>query len=189
MPDNCNVLAVQLRALAQHIAIVGHSRLGKTALWCSAQDERFSLTVSNDSGCCGAALSRGKTGEKIADITKNFPYWFCGKLVSFAEKENELPLDQHMLLALTAPRGLLINSASEDSWADPKSEYLSAAAASTAFELLGEAGLPDIEREPITGERLLTGTAAYCLRKGTHYLSRTDWLNILEYRAVHNGRF
>ena len=123
---------------AGRMAVMGHSRLGKAALLCGAMDERFSLTVANDSGAGGAALFRGKRGERAADLTGNAcGHWFCGNFASYAGREEELPFDQHFLLALTAPRYLYVASASEDAWADPLSEFLACAAASPAFEIIG----------------------------------------------------
>lgn len=167
------------------IAVVGHSRLGKTALWCAAQDLRFSMAVSNDSGCGGASLFRGKKGENIAFMRIRFPYWFCGNYSDYGDREAELPADQHFLLALLAPRGLLVNSSALDAWADPDSEFLAVCAAAPAFELLG-ASAPVIPPE-LPGETiaLLDGDLAYARRAGTHYFSRTDWLNILHYRRLH----
>lgn len=167
------------------VAVVGHSRLGKTALWCSAQDERFSMAVSNDSGCGGAALFREKEGEKIEFMKHRFPFWFCGRYSTYANREQDLPTDQHALLAMTAPRGLLVNSASLDAWADPVSEYLSTRAASPVFELLGKAGLQAPDRLPEAEETFLDGTLAYTMRDGTHYFSRTDWHRIMAYREKH----
>ncbi len=123
---------------AGRMAVMGHSRLGKAALLCGAMDERFILTVSNDSGAGGAALFRGKCGERVSDLTGNAcAHWFCGNFASYAGREEELPFDQHFLLALTAPRYLYVAGASQDSWADPLSEFLACAAASPAFELCG----------------------------------------------------
>lgn len=124
------------------VCVSGHSRLGKTALWCAAQDERFSMAVSNDSGCSGAAISRGKVGESIRDIADvRFPFWFCGNYRNWIDREWEAPFDQHMLLALIAPRHLYVCSASEDEWADPVSEFLCAAAASEVWRFHRVPGL------------------------------------------------
>lgn len=128
---------------AGRMAVMGHSRLGKAALLCGAMDERFSLTVSNDSGAGGAALFRGKCGERAKNLAgSSCAHWFCGNFVSYADREEQLPFDQHFLLALTAPRYLYVASASEDGWADPLSEFLSCAAASPAFEICGASCAP-----------------------------------------------
>lgn len=157
------------------VAVVGHSRLGKTALVTAAYDERFVLACSNDSGCAGSAITRGKGGEQISSITKNFPYWFCEKYKSYAGKTCELPFDQHFLIGAIAPRRVSIGSASEDLWADPVSEYLGAVAASEAWGLLGEEGFVHPDRLPEIGDRFLQGKISYHLRAGRHFLSRTDW--------------
>lgn len=169
----------------KRIAAVGHSRLGKTALWCGAQDERFSLVVSNASGCAGAALARGNTGEKVKDITANFPYWFCGHYSNWAEKENEMPFDQHMLLALIATRNLYVSSADEDAWACPENEFLSCAAASSAWQKGGKGGLVTPDCLPQLHQPLHAGEIGYHIRKGTHYFSRTDWGYLMDYRDTH----
>ncbi len=169
------------------VAVVGHSRLGKTALWCGAQDERFSMVISNDSGCSGAAISRGKIGETIALITQadRFPYWFCGNYLGWANREYEAAFDQHMLLALAAPRRLYVCSAVEDSWADPESEFLCSAAASPVWALYGKAGLISPDALPEVDSAHHDGHVGYHLRAGCHYLSRTDWNRYIEYRSRH----
>lgn len=168
------------------IAVNGHSRLGKTALWCGAQDERFSMVISNDSGCSGAAITRDKVGETVEVITRVFPYWFCGNYRAWANKEHKMPFEQHMLLALTAPRHLYVCSAEEDSWADPESEFLSCAAASPAWDVCGETGLVTPDHLPEIGDALHEGKVGYHVRSGSHFLSRTDWLRYIEYRDRHN---
>ena len=110
----------------QRVYVAGHSRLGKTAIWCGVQDERFAGVVSNDSGCSGAAVTRGKKGEHVVHITKNFPFWFCKNYQKYIENEENMPFDQHQLLALVAPRPLCVGSATEDEWADPQSEQMAA---------------------------------------------------------------
>ena len=173
---------------AGRMAVIGHSRMGKTALWCGAMDERFSLTVSNDSGAGGAALFRGKKGQRVSNLVKKFDYWFCGNFQSYADREEELPFDQHFLLALIAPRHLYVASASRDEWADPVSEFLGCAAASPAFELCGVQGLV-LEKTNGTGhmpmEPLHEGHIGYHLRQGTHHLGREDWNHVMEYRRKH----
>lgn len=168
------------------VAVTGHSRLGKTALWCGAQDERFSLAISNDSGCSGAAITRDKVGETVRDITNNFPYWFCGNYKTWAGREHEMPFEQHMLISLLAPRRVYVCSAEQDSWADPQSEFLSARAASEAWTLLGETGLVAKDALPSVGDVFQDGKVAYHLRSGSHFFSRTDWLHHMAYRDRHH---
>ena len=163
------------------IAVAGHSRLGKTALFAGAMDGRFCAAYSNNSGCGGAALSRGKAGESIARITEVFPFWFCPAFADFAGREEALPFDQHALLALMAPRLLYVASAGEDAWADPDSEFLGCAAASAAWEKLGRKGLTAPDRLPQEGDSFHAGSIGYHLRPGTHYLSRYDWGQFLKF--------
>ena len=156
-------------------AVVGHSRLGKTALLAGAMDARFTCAISNDSGCSGAAISRQKQGEHIKDIMEVFPRWFCENYWKYVDKEDELPFDQHFLVAAIAPRKVYVASAIEDEWADPVSEFLSCYAASEVYEKLGLKGLVSPNRLPEVGEFFHEGNIGYHLRKGTHYLSREDW--------------
>lgn len=169
------------------VAVVGHSRLGKTALWCGAQDERFSMVISNDSGCSGAAITRGKIGETIALITQadRFPYWFCQNYLAWAGREEEAPFDQHMLLSLIAPRRLYVASAELDDWSDPQSEFLCCAAASPVWSLYDHPGLISPDALPQIGDAFHDGFVGYHLRSGMHFFSRTDWLRFIEYRDRH----
>lgn len=165
---------------ASKVALVGHSRSGKTALWAGAQDERFAMVVSNNSGCTGAAISRGKKGETISQINRVFPHWFAENYKQFNDKEYELPVDQHMLLGLIAPRLLYVCSATEDKWADPESEFLSAVAAEPVYQLFGYSGLatrtfPSADF-PIRGDRI-----GYHLRTGVHNLTEYDWMRFLDF--------
>ena len=157
------------------IAVVGHSRLGKTALLAAATDTRFAMACANCSGCSGDALSRGKGGEHVKEICERFPYWFCENYFKYAEKEGEMPFDQHFLVAAVAPRRVALGTAIEDTWADPASQYLCACAASPAWELFGEKGFVHPDRLPEVGDRLDGGALAYHLREGTHFFSRADW--------------
>jgi len=169
------------------IAVFGFSRLGKAALWCGAMDERFSLVGANDSGGGGAALFRGKTGERIKNLeNKGSNCWFCGNFFEYSGREEELPFDMHFLLSLIAPRNLYISSASKDEWADPVSEFLACAATDPVYSLLGECGLVTEDRYPEEYECLQEGKIGYHLRAGTHYLSRYDWQKLMEYRRKHN---
>ncbi len=169
----------------RRIAVAGHSRLGKTALWCAAQDERFAAVFSNDSGCSGAAITRGKVGEQIQNITEVFPYWFCSNYAKYANHEDEMPFDQHQLLACIAPRLLYVASAAEDEWADPYSEYLACVAASTAYQLLGQKGLVLSGQAYAPGLCLQGGSIGYHLRAGTHFLSRDDWQMFISFLDEH----
>lgn len=157
------------------VAVVGHSRLGKTALVCASRDTRFYAACSNDSGCSGDAITRGKVGEHISDITERFPMWFCEKYKTYAERTDELPFDQHFLVASIAPRKVMLGAALEDTWADPDSQYLSACAASEAWETLGLKGFVHPDRLPIPGDNLSEGELGYHLRSGTHFFSCDDW--------------
>lgn len=157
------------------VAVAGHSRLGKTALVAAAYDERFALACSNDSGCSGSAITRNKEGESVKKITDKFSYWFCEKYRDYADREVELPFDQHFLIGAIAPRRVAIGSASEDLWADPVSEYLGAVAASEAWVLFGESGFVHPDRLPEIGDKFSEGKISYHLRAGRHFLSRTDW--------------
>ena len=158
---------------ASRACVIGHSRLGKTALWCGAQDQRFTMVVSNESGCAGAALYRDKIGEVIGDVF--FPGWFCPNYMNWCDKEHDMPFDQHMLLSLIAPRQLYVSSAEEDKWADPESEFLACAAASPAWEIHGKPGLVTPDNLPAVNAPLAKGGIAYHVRAGSHFHSRTDW--------------
>ena len=161
--------------------VVGHSRLGKTALLAGALDTRFSLVISNDSGCGGAAITRGKQGERVDDICRNFDYWFCKNYRKYRGKEDEMPFDQHFLLAAIAPRKVYVASAAEDLWADPEAEFLSCVLAGRYYEHYGLQGFVCSDAFPAVGERLHRGNVAYHKRSGTHFLGREDWINFMEY--------
>lgn len=151
-----------------NVAIIGHSRLGKTALLCSALDERFKLTCVNNSGCCGASLSRGKCdkNENIERIIGTFPFWFCENFKKYINNEDKLPFDQHLLISLVAPRYIIVSGAKEDVWADNEGQHLACALAVKAWEFY-EKGSANKK-------------VSYYEREGTHFLSRTDWIIFME---------
>jgi hypothetical protein len=162
------------RVDASRVALVGHSRGGKAALWTGAEDERFAMVVSNESGEGGAALARRNFGETTTRLTTAFPHWFAANYRRFNDRAAELPVDQHMLLALIAPRALVVASADQDLWADPRGEFLALAHSSPVFALWGE---PDIGpgMMPPLDTPLIAGRRAYHVRRGGHDLTPYDW--------------
>ena len=166
----------------ENVAIIGHSRLGKTALVTGASDERFKYVISNDSGCSGAAITRGKVGEQISNITEAFSYWFTDKYKEYVgDGIKKMPLDQNFLTALIPPRHLIIGSAILDEWADPKSEFLNAVMTNEVYGLYGLRGLIHEDKYPEPKSILSEGECCYQVRHGGHYLSREDWSSYMKY--------
>jgi len=166
------------------VAVMGHSKMGKATLWTAAQDQRFAVAISAQSGCAGAALWRRKSGETLKKMVTRFPYWLCRNAWKFVEQEDDLPVDQHILLACIAPRAVYVHSGVEDTWADGRGEYLSAYHASEVYELLGKKGL-ESEASPPVGKPILDGDVGYHIRAGGHSIEPFDWTTFIDFADRH----
>ncbi|MBR1576409.1 MAG: DUF4886 domain-containing protein [Bacteroidales bacterium] len=180
---------------AKRVITAGHSRLAKTALWAAVADPRFAMAFPNNSGCCGAAISRRRYGESLETMIRHYHYWYCANFAKYAADETALPFDQHELIALMAPRPVYVTSGSEDRWSDPRGEFIGAAEAARIYEFLGLPGLraedgsvlgPD-DMPPVWQPRQ-RGLVGYHLRQGPHALTGWDWARMLDFADRWLGR-
>lgn len=179
-------LCMNPRIDEKKVALIGHSRLGKAALWAAAADERFAAVISNNSGTGGAKLLRRNFGESIESITKEFPHWFARNFEAYALDIDSLLVDSHCLLALVAPRPLYVASASDDLWADPRGEFLAAQLASTVYELFGYKGIDkELDFPPLN--TVIGDVVGYHCRSGTHGITPYDWGRYIEFVQRHFG--
>jgi dienelactone hydrolase len=164
-----------------HVAVIGHSRLGKAADWAAAQDTRFAAVLSNESGHGGQSIQRRALGETVAHLEHSFPFWFCPNYARWIGHDSEIPADGNLLLSLIAPRPLYVGSAVGDEWSDPKGEFLSAVSASRVYHLLGKPALAPGTAQPALDQPLgLDGFVAYHERSGKHDVTAFDWQHYLD---------
>ena len=168
---------------AKHVAIMGHSRLGKTVLWTGAVDQRFAMVISSCSGEGGASLARRNYGETLSNLNGAFPYWFCANFGKYAGHADQLPVDMHELIALIAPRPVYVTGGETDRWADPKGEFLACVGAGPVYQLLkaqdlGTDQMPELDHP-------IMHTIAYHIHTGGHAITPFDWDQFLTFADMH----
>lgn len=168
------------------IAVVGHSRLGKAAILAGAFDERIALVIPLQAGTGGTSPSRGKIGESVKAINTRFPHWFCDEFKKFNDEPERLPFDQHCLIALCAPRPVLLAAATEDTWADPVGQFEMLKAADKVYQLVGSDGVASTQR-PEVG-KLMDSKLGYYIRAGKHSMTKDDWKVFLDFADKHLGK-
>jgi len=169
------------------VALAGHSRGGKASLWAAAQDQRFAICITNCSGSTGAALARRQFGERVRRINTSFPHWFNTNYKKYNDHEELLPVDQHMLISLIAPRPVYATNASEDLWADPKGTFLSLKNAEDVYSLYGlKSKLPEVP--PGLNTPVIESPLAYHNREGKHDMTVYDWKQFIRFADFHFGR-
>ncbi len=166
---------------ARQIALQGHSRLGKAALWASALDDRIKVVYASCSGEMGAALSRRDWGESVDDMTQNFPWWFAGNFQKYAGRWYELPVDAHLLIALSAPRPVFLTGGTADQWADPVGMFLAGVHAGPVYRLLGKRDLGVSAGPPPLDTPLTTGDIGWHYHTGGHSATPADWRAFLTF--------
>jgi hypothetical protein len=164
---------------AKRMAVIGHSRLGKAAVWAGAQDKRFPMVISNESGMGGVSLYRAKSGETIEHLNTSFPHWFCENFHKYTGHSDQVPVDGNLLVSLIAPRPLYIASAEEDLSSNPKAEFLSAVLGSRVYRLLGADGL-GTDVVPALNRSVMK-TIGYHERTGKHEMMPFDWEQYLKF--------
>jgi len=179
-----NYLETDRAVDAKRVGLIGHSRLGKTALWAGARDPRFGLVFASCSGELGASLARRDFGETVDDVIANFPWWFAGNFQAYSKRWNDLPVDSHLLIALNAPRPVFITGGTQDQWADPRGMFLAQVAAGPVYRLLGKKDLGTTELPPLDTP-LVEGELGFLYHTGPHSITAADWKAFLDFADQH----